>query len=303
MSTAAPLQPLEPLEPLEPLHPLQANAVHVALGGRPVLRGTSCSVQPGWTAVVGPNGAGKSTLLRVLAGLLQPSQGQVLWAGQPLATVPARQRGLRLAWLGQGASTTGELTVRETVALGRLPHAHASAYSSTSAPVYPYAPGLEQLRVGSAEPSKESAAIDRALAATDCTALQHRRLAALSGGERQRVLLARALATEAPTLLLDEPTTHLDPPHQVALVRLLRRWAAPPGGIKAVVTVMHDLHLALQADHVLVLQQGQVAAHGAYDSPAVHAALVAVFEGAVRIVPAAPNSANARPTVVPFLDL
>jgi iron complex transport system ATP-binding protein len=279
MSTAAPLQPL---------HTLQAQAVHVALGGRPVLRGTSCSLQPGWTAIVGPNGAGKSTLLRVLAGLLQPSQGQVQWAGQPLATVPARQRGLRLAWLGQGASTTGELTVRETVALGRLPHA----------------PGLGLAGAATAaQQAADTAAIHRALAATDCTALQHRQLSALSGGERQRVLLARALATEAPTLLLDEPTTHLDPPHQVALVRLLRGWAAQPAGIKTVVTVMHDLHLALQADHVLVLQHGQVAAHGGYDSPAVHAALVAVFEGAVRIVPAAPNSANARPTVVPFLDL
>jgi iron complex transport system ATP-binding protein len=269
---------------------LQAQDLHVALGDRPVLRGLSCDLLPGWTAVVGPNGAGKSTLLRVLAGLLAPSQGQVLLAGQPLATLPPRQRGVRLAWLGQAAETTGETTgeliARETVALGRLPHAAPLGFWR----------GQPQAR-----DAADEAAVTRALAATDSTAVQHRRLAGLSGGERQRVLLARALAVEAPCLLLDEPTTHLDPPHQVALVKLLRRLTAASG--QTVVTVLHDLNLALQADRVLVLQQGQLLAHGAFDDPAVHAALVAVFDGAIRIVPAALNSKNARPGVVPFLDV
>ncbi len=264
---------------------LQACDLHVALGGRPVLRGLSCDVLPGWTAVVGPNGAGKSTLLRVLAGLLAPSQGQVLLAGQPLATLPPQQRGAQLAWLGQTAETTGELTAFETVALGRLPHAARLGFWGGQPQ------GLD---------AADDAAVTRALAATDSTAVQHRRLAGLSGGERQRVLLARALAVEAPCLLLDEPTTHLDPPHQVALVKLLRRLTAVPG--QTVVTVLHDLNLALQADRVLVLQQGQLLAHGTFDDPAVHAALVAVFDGAVRIVPAAPNTKNARPSVMPFLD-
>jgi iron complex transport system ATP-binding protein len=107
------------------------------------------------------------------------------------------------------------------------------------------------------------------------------------------VLRARARATEAPVLLLDEPTTHLDPPHQVALVRLTRRLAAT----HTVVTVLHDLPLALQADRVLVLQRGRVRADATHDDPALHAALVAVFDGAVRI-----DTVAGRPTVVPNLE-
>jgi iron complex transport system ATP-binding protein len=104
-------------------------------------------------------------------------------------------------------------------------------------------------------------------------------LHALSGGERQRVLLARALATQAPVLLLDEPTTHLDAPHQVALARLFRQLAAT----HTVVTVLHDLALALAADRVLVLTDGQAQAEGAADDPRLHAALAEAFDGAVHV--------------------
>ena len=93
---------------------------------------------------------------------------------------------------------------------------------------------------------------------TECSAWAQRRLQQLSGGERQRGLLARALAVNAPVLLLDEPTTHLDPPHQVAVVRLLQRLAAT----RTVVSVLHDLPLALQADRVVVMREGRVLADG-----------------------------------------
>jgi len=152
---------------------------------------------------------------------------------------------------------TGELTVRETVALGRIAHL-----------------GL----LGTPGPH-DQAAVDHAMALTECRAWQDRRLHELSGGERQRVLLARVLATEAPLLLLDEPTTHLDAPHQVALARLFRRLGAERG----VVSVLHDLPLALHADRVLVLERGRVLADGRYDDPALHAALVQAFGGAIRI--------------------
>jgi iron complex transport system ATP-binding protein len=211
----------------------------------------------GWTAIVGPNGAGKSTLLRALAGLVLPESGSVRLAGRPLAAWPVRERGRRIAWLAQGGEFGAELTVRQTAMLGRLPHL-----------------GL----LGHPGPQDE-AAVDRALAQAGCAAWAQRRLQTLSGGERQRALLARALATEAPVLLLDEPTTHLDPPQQVALVRLARRLAAT----HTVITVLHELPLALAADQLLLLQAGRVRAHAPPSDPALHAARHTVFGGAVRV--------------------
>jgi iron complex transport system ATP-binding protein len=121
------------------------------------------------------------------------------------------------------------------------------------------------------------------MAFTECTVWSHRRLHELSGGERQRVLLARVLATEAPMLLLDEPTTHLDAPHQVTLARLLRRLSHDGAQPRTVLSVLHDLPIAMQCDRLLVLEKGRLRADGAPDDPTVQAALVKVFEGAIRI--------------------
>jgi iron complex transport system ATP-binding protein len=251
---------------------LEAEAIGLALAGRPVLRGVSARFAPGWTAIVGPNGAGKSTLLRVLAGLAPPAAGRVLLGVEPLAGLVPRERARRVAWLAQSGAVTGELTVHETVRLGRLAH----------------------LGLFAAPTVADEAAVEAAMAETECSAWAGRRLQALSGGERQRVLLARALATGARVLLLDEPTTHLDPPHQVALGRLMRRLAAT----HTVVSVLHDLTLALRADRLLVLAQGRVRAGGAPGEPALHAALEASFEHAVRI----DAGRGAHPVALPCLD-
>ena len=237
---------------------LRADGICVALGGTQALRDVSLAVQRGWTAIIGPNGAGKSTLLRVLAGLQRPDAGAVTLDGKPLAQWPPRERAMRLAWLAQQGDASGELTVRELVHLGRLPRLGLFA-----------APGAD-----------DEAVVDQALVDAECTAWQHRRLHELSGGERQRVLLARALAVQAPLLLLDEPTTHLDPPHQVALVRLVQRQVR--AGV-TVVSVLHDLSLALLADRLVVLNRGRLCAEGGRDEPALHAALIEVFGGAIRI--------------------
>lgn len=241
---------------------LEARNISVVLGHAgsrtQALRDVTLPLQPGWTAIVGPNGAGKSTLLRALAGLQAVDSGAVWLAGKPLADWPDRERALRVAWLAQQGETTGELTVREVVHLGRLP----------------------RLGLFGASTAADEAIVQHAMAETECGAWQQRRLHQLSGGERQRVLLARALAAQASLLLLDEPTTHLDPPHQVALVRLLLRQAR--AGV-AVVSVLHDLPLALMADRLVVMQAGRVCAQGGRDEPALHAALVDVFGGAIRI--------------------
>ncbi len=243
---------------MTPAAGLCAEGISVALGSTRALRDVSFAVQTGWTAIVGPNGAGKSTLLRALAGLQWPDAGTVRLGDRPLADWPERERARRIAWLAQQGDAQGELTVHEIVHLGRLPHLGLLA-----------APG-----------AADEALVQQAMTATECAALQQRRLAELSGGERQRVLLARALAVGAPLLLLDEPTTHLDPPHQVALVRLLQRWAASG---TAIACVLHDLSLALMADRLAVMQAGRIRAEGSRDDPALHRALVDVFDGAIRI--------------------
>ena len=117
-----------------------------------------------------------------------------------------------------------------------------------------------------------------------------------AGGERQRVLLSRALATQSPVLLLDEPTTHLDPPHQVALARLLRRLA----NTHTVITVLHDLPLAVQADRLLVMRDGAVTGHGESNGFTLHAALADAFDHAIAITPA--NAPGKRPSVSLKMD-
>ena len=238
---------------------LSARHLSVALGSTQALQDVSLTLQSGWTAIVGRNGAGKSTLLRVLAGLQRPDAGEVQLNGKPLAQWPPRERAMQMAWLAQQGETSGELTVREVVHLGRLP----------------------QLGLLTAPTAQDEARVDQAMADAECTPWQQRRLHELSGGERQRVLLARALAVDAPLLLLDEPTTHLDPPHQVALVRLVQRQVR--AGV-SVVSVLHDLSLALLADRLVVMDRGRIRAEGSRDDPALHAALVDVFAAAIRIL-------------------
>jgi iron complex transport system ATP-binding protein len=238
---------------------LQAQSVRVRLGATLALNDVTFAPPSGWTAIVGPNGAGKSTLLRVLAGLQVPDAGTVALNARALRDWPAQTRGALIAWLGQTSEATGDLTVREVVHLGRLPH----------------------LGLFTAPRVQDNAAVEQAMRDTECFAWPQRRLHELSGGERQRVLLARALAVQGPILLLDEPTTHLDAPHQVALVRLLQRQARHG---RIVVSVLHDLSLALRADRLVVMDRGRIRATGTRDDEVVHAALVDVFEGAIRVV-------------------
>jgi iron complex transport system ATP-binding protein len=237
---------------------LAATELRVRLGDVEVLHGVTLQFAPAcWTAVVGPNGAGKSTLLRALAGLL-PWQGAVLLQGQPLAQLGARVRARRIAWLGQGEAGGDDLTVWDVAMLGRLPHRGWLA-----------APGPEDLQ-----------AVEIALRATQAWDWRGRALGQLSGGERQRVLLARALAVQADVLLMDEPLANLDPPHQadwLAVVRQLVRQG------RTVVSVLHEVSIALQADALVVMDRGQVQHHGARADAATHAALEAVFERRMRI--------------------
>lgn len=240
---------------------LTAHQVHARRGGRLVLHGVSLQAHAGqWLAIVGPNGAGKSTLLRSLAGLLPVVQGEVRLQGRVFSHWPLRERARALAWLGQQSEGDEAMTVHDTVALARMPYQGWLGLG-----------GLTEA---------DRLAIEQALLDTDLQDKAQRTLGALSGGERQRVNLARALAVQAPVLLLDEPVAHLDAPHQRLVAQVLKREAAQG---RCVVSVLHELPLALHADQIAVMQTGHIKAHGAAHDEAVHRSMEAVFEQAIRI--------------------
>ena len=237
---------------------LEARGLHVARGARAVLQGLDLSLPAGrWTAIVGPNGAGKTTLLQAL-GCLLPVQGQVVWHGQDAARLGARERARRVAWLGQGEGGGEDLRVHDLVMLGRLPH---QAWLATPS-------------------AQDQAAVSEAMRQTGCQDWRDRPFGQLSGGERQRVLLARALAVQAPVMLMDEPLAHLDPPHQSDWLSLVRETVRAGG---TVVSVLHELNMALQADALVLMDQGRVAHQGDCADPLTHRALERVFAHRVRV--------------------
>ena len=239
---------------------LSCEGLRVGYGSRVVLEGISLAIPPGsWTSVVGPNGCGKSTLLRALAALEPARAGTIFLQGRRLHAWPRRERARRLAWLSQTAPIT-DLTAAEVVALGRFAHSGWLAHRQAD----------------------DDAAARRAMTATGSLAWATRRLSTLSGGERQRVHLARVLAVEASVLLLDEPTTHLDPPHQEDVARLLRDQARRCG--VSVVSAIHDLSLALTADRVIVLGHSGVVGHGTVSEALEGDWLSVAFETRVDIV-------------------
>jgi iron complex transport system ATP-binding protein len=222
---------------------------------RAVFHDVSFSVAPGeLVALCGPNGAGKSTLLRLMLGLHMPLSGSVKLGGTPLSALSRRDIARRAALLPQDAPAEVPLTVREAVALGRL--SHLARFQPESA--------------------ADADAVTRALAATDTAALAERPLVELSGGERHRVHLARALAQEAPLLLLDEPIAGLDLAHQLQALDLLR---ATVNGGRAAVVALHDLSLAgRRCDRVLLLAGGGLCAD-APPAQVLTAELIARFFG------------------------
>ena len=218
---------------------LDVEGLGVRLSGQEILRDVTFDVAAGsWVCAIGPNGAGKTTLLHAVAGLV-PFEGRVdLW-GRELGAYPRRERARLVALVTQQPVIPEGVMVKDYVLLGRTPH----------------------LGVLGTERRSDLAAVERALERLDLVWAAERRLDTLSGGELQRVVLARALAQEAPLLLLDEPTTGLDLGHQIRVLELvdeLRRERA-----LTILSAMHDLTLAGQfPERLLLLDRGRAAVSG-----------------------------------------
>ncbi|MFJ2111261.1 MULTISPECIES: ABC transporter ATP-binding protein [unclassified Streptomyces] len=242
---------------------LRADRVSRTVGGRIVLDGVGIAPSPGSTVgLLGPNGSGKSTLLRLLSGVLAPSSGVITLDGVPLPELGRRSLARRVAVVEQQADTQVELTVRDVVRLGRLPHRRA------------WIPA----------PVGDDGPVTTALRHTGLTELAGQSWHTLSGGERQRVQIARALAQEPRELLLDEPTNHLDIQHQLDLLALV---AALP--VTSVIA-LHDLNLAaMYCDEVVVLKQGRAVAGGSPREVVTEDLIADVYGVRARVTPDGPD--------------
>ena len=209
---------------------IEVDRYSFALDGREVLRDLTFSVAAGErVSLIGPNGAGKTSLLKCLQRIHRGGRGAIRIAGTPLDSYKQHELAKRMAYVPQSEGRTAPYTVRELVEMARYPH------------LGPLAP----MR------SADAVAIGRALEETGMVALSDRPLTALSGGERQKALLAAALAQETDILLLDEPTSFLDPAQQADLLEVLGRVR------RTILSVTHDLNEALShSTRVLALRDG-----------------------------------------------
>lgn len=220
---------------------LEARNISVKYGSRPAVSSVSLKLCPGeFTAVIGPNGAGKSTMLRTLNGGQKYSSGEVSLDDKPLRSFSRIAVARQIAVVAQEADLRFPVTVLEFVLGGRFAWAANSSWGWET----PY--DLECAR--------------QVLRETDLETMSGRLLTELSGGERQRAVLARALATKAANLLLDEPTANLDLAHQAVILSLVGRCDRDR---TAAVVVTHDVNLASEfADHILLMKEGRTLAYG-----------------------------------------
>jgi iron complex transport system ATP-binding protein len=213
--------------------------VIVEAGGRRIVDDVSFAVEPGaWVSLLGPNGAGKTTLLRVLTGLRR-FRGTVRVAARPLEELGRREAARLVAIVPQIPVIPPAMSVGDYVLLGRTPH----------------------LGVLARESEEDRSAAGAAIGRLELEPFAERALGSLSGGELQRAVIARALAQEAPILLLDEPTAALDVGHQQQVLELVDELRRADG--LTIIAAMHDLTLAAQyGDRLVLVDRGRVVAEG-----------------------------------------
>jgi iron complex transport system ATP-binding protein len=247
--------------------------------GTAAVDGASLSVEEGaLVCVIGPNGAGKSTLLKGMAGLLPLDRGDVKVNGALVSGLDSRARARTLALVPQFLDAIPALTVESFVMGGRYGH-------------------LDTWRRAD---KADQEAVQAALEDAHVSDLGERLLGEISGGQRQRVLIARALAQEASYLLVDEPTSSLDPEHQLGVFGLLKGLA---GSGRGVCVVTHDLNLASQfADRVALMQDGDFVSVGSPDELFTPEVLEPVYGAHFRFASWSMGGDGERPVVVPWSD-
>jgi iron complex transport system ATP-binding protein len=252
---------------------LSVRGLHAGYPGHEVLKGIDLEVPAGEVvALVGPNGCGKTTLLRAVTRVVPWSAGDVLLGEVSARGMPVRELSRRVAVVPQNPLLPVGYTALECVVMGRTPHLGF----------------LDQEGPGDVRMAED------ALARVGAGHLSGRRVDELSGGERQNVVLARALAQQAPILLLDEPTANLDIGHQVAVALLVRELAA--SGL-AVLAAVHDLTLAsLYSDRIVLMADGRVVAAGSAGEVLTPARLKSVYGADVTVV----DGILPRPIVLPW---
>lgn len=253
---------------------LDVQAISVAYAGRPVLDSVSFSLPAGKIlGIIGPNGAGKTTLIRALSGVLPLTGGQVRVGGRDLAALKPAERARQVAVVPQARNLPPAFTGWELVLLGRTAH-------------------LNWLGQATAQDHER---VHLALARARATDLADRSVGDLSGGEQQRLLLARALAQEAPLLLLDEPTTHLDLQYQIGLLDEVRELVQSSG--LTVVVALHDLNIVSRyADQVALLVEGRLRAHGTPAEVLDPELLCQVYHLPLQVLH---TTASGRPVILP----
>jgi iron complex transport system ATP-binding protein len=254
---------------------LKVQDISVSYDEREVLSGVSFDLRDGETIVLlGANGAGKTTLIKALNATLPITAGSIAIDGRDLGRLSRREIAANIAVVAQENETRFPVTVLEFVLSGRFVHGGAFGWESEA----------------------DTAAARTALNECDLTDFETRLMNNLSGGERQRVVLARALATGAKILLLDEPTANLDLAHQAMMFRLVRERCRNAGASSVVIT--HDLNLAAEfGDEILMLRNGQVLAKGTPSKVLTAENIRDVFEVDV-LLDAHPVSGGVRVTSV-----
>jgi iron complex transport system ATP-binding protein len=240
---------------LGPEPTLEIEGVTAGYAADPVVRGVDLAVRRGEiVGLVGPNGSGKTTLVRVASRALRPTAGRVRVGGADLLAMSAREAARLVAVVPQELAPAFSFTALEVVLMGRTPY-------------------VSRWGGGRAE---DWALARAAMSATQVQHLADRPIDELSGGERRRVFLSQALAQDAPLLLLDEPTTHLDVRHVLDLLGIVRGLSAREG--TAVLAVLHDLDLAASTcDRLAVLHRGELVAQGTPETVVTPALLREVY--------------------------